>query len=134
MQQVTGQEEITSSCHRGGLNCVLGKISSVVKHWNRLPWKGIGSLTLEVFKRHVDGTLKDIVYALIVIINELLGLSQPKDSDSVLSPAFGLLKHSQIHTYVIRPEGMLMQFGILWKMTEFQKTWEEEKNSRTFLY
>jgi len=33
----------------------------VVKHWNRLPWEVIGSPSLEVFKKHVDGVLQDII-------------------------------------------------------------------------
>lgn len=55
---------MVSNCTRGDLDRILGIISSLeimVRHWNRLPKKGVKSPSLEVFQRCVDVTLRDIV-------------------------------------------------------------------------
>jgi len=49
-----GKPDMASSCIRGGLDCILGKITErVVKHWNRM--------CREAFKKPVDMALQDIV-------------------------------------------------------------------------
>jgi len=55
---------MTSSCIRGGLDWILGKMSSlkVVRHWTRLPRAVVGSLSLEGFKKRVDVALQDRIY------------------------------------------------------------------------
>ncbi|KGL80817.1 hypothetical protein N309_15316, partial [Tinamus guttatus] len=36
-------------------------MEGIVKHWNRLPRKAVESLSLAVFKKHVDEMLRDMV-------------------------------------------------------------------------
>ena len=54
----------------------------VMRHWNRLPREGMESLIMEVFKKHVDIALRDVVGGhgrdgLPVGLGDLSGLFQP---------------------------------------------------------
>jgi len=54
---------MASSCIRGGLDRILGKISllRVVRHWTRLSREVVESPALEVFKKHVDTAFQEIL-------------------------------------------------------------------------
>ena len=70
----TGQEGMPSSCTRGGSGWILGNISSqkgAVKQWHRLLSEVVESPSLEVFKKCVDVTLKDVGMVGMVGVGDL---------------------------------------------------------------
>jgi len=57
---------MASSCIRGDLDWILGKISLLKEwsdsaYWNRLPREVVESPSLEMFKKHVDVALQHMV-------------------------------------------------------------------------
>jgi len=55
---------MASSCTRGGLDWILRKIPLLIEwssNWNRLPREAVESPFLEVFKKHVDVAVEDMV-------------------------------------------------------------------------
>lgn len=82
MSQMTGWEEVTSSCFKEALDCVLMKnllTKRAIKHWNRIPREVVESPYLEVFKRHVDLMLRNISNGL-GSVGLMVGLNYFKDS------------------------------------------------------
>ncbi|KAK4826657.1 hypothetical protein QYF61_010642 [Mycteria americana] len=63
---ITLYNHLKGGCREGRFRLDIRKFyftERVVKHWNRLPREVVESPSLEVFKRHVDVVLRDMVYS-----------------------------------------------------------------------
>jgi len=64
---------MASSCARGRPGWILRKTyfqkERVIRHWNGVPRKLVETLSLEVFKNHIDIVLRNVVYWATLVVN-----------------------------------------------------------------